>query len=145
MVLITYSPWLSRVRLIFAIAAVGMFLWAFIVNYDGYTFFGIRQILTMKERENIQTNPVLIKEGLLGIVRHPMYFSLLVLLWCHFYTLTDLIVNVILTVYILIGSRLEEQKLILEFGDAYRDYQKEVPMIIPFSFHATFRAKKHHF
>jgi protein-S-isoprenylcysteine O-methyltransferase Ste14 len=38
-----------------------------------------------------------------------------------------------LTVYIIIGTKLEEKKLVLEFGEAYIKYQKEVPMLIPFT------------
>jgi protein-S-isoprenylcysteine O-methyltransferase Ste14 len=45
----------------------------------------------------------------------------------------DIIVNTLLTIYIIIGTILEERKLVLEFGEAYVKYQKEVPMLIPFS------------
>lgn len=37
------------------------------------------------------------------------------------------------TGYIIIGTFLEEDKLVLEFGDAYTKYKAEVPMLIPFS------------
>lgn len=67
------------------------------------------------------------------MVRHPMYFAVVVVLWCHSFTLADLIVNAVLTVYVVIGTWLEEKKLIAEFGDAYIRYQKEVPMLIPFT------------
>jgi protein-S-isoprenylcysteine O-methyltransferase Ste14 len=36
-----------------------------------------------------------------------------------------------LTLYTLIGSRFEERKLIQEFGQAYIDYRKVTPWIIP--------------
>jgi protein-S-isoprenylcysteine O-methyltransferase Ste14 len=32
---------------------------------------------------------------------------------------------------VLIGTWLEEKKLVLEFGETYVKYQQEVPMIIP--------------
>jgi len=38
----------------------------------------------------------------------------------------------VLTIYIIIATRLEEKKLVLEFGDTYVKYQQEVPMFIPF-------------
>jgi len=72
------------------------------------------------------------KNGLLGIVRHPMYFAVIIYLWCQTFRLSDVLVNAVLTVYVIIGTILEERKLVLEFGDPYVQYQKEVPMLIPF-------------
>lgn len=62
-----------------------------------------------------------------------MYFALLIYLWCQTFSLTDIVVNIVLTVYIIIGTKLEERKLVLEFGDTYIKYQQEVPMLIPFT------------
>ncbi len=42
-----------------------------------------------------------------------------------------LLVNVILTAYLLTGTVLEERKLVLEFGDEYKEYQKKVSMFLP--------------
>jgi protein-S-isoprenylcysteine O-methyltransferase Ste14 len=36
-----------------------------------------------------------------------------------------------ITLYILIGARLEERKLLSQFGEDYRAYQQKVPMFIP--------------
>jgi protein-S-isoprenylcysteine O-methyltransferase Ste14 len=36
-----------------------------------------------------------------------------------------------LTLYIYIGSIFEERRLIAEFGEAYREYQRSVPRLIP--------------
>ena len=47
--------------------------------------------------------------------------------------MTELVINTLLTRYVLLGTWLEERKLVLEFGDAYLHYQKEVPMLIPFA------------
>jgi len=38
----------------------------------------------------------------------------------------------IFSTYLIIGSRLEERKLVMEFGDAYQHYQKTVSMLLPF-------------
>jgi hypothetical protein len=35
------------------------------------------------------------------------------------------------TIYILIGAYFEEKKLVGEFGDAYTDYKRRTPMLIP--------------
>lgn len=62
-----------------------------------------------------------------------MYLALIIVLWCQIFTLSDIIVNTIFTIYIFIATRLEERKLVLEFGDTCVKYQPEVPMFIPFS------------
>jgi protein-S-isoprenylcysteine O-methyltransferase Ste14 len=73
------------------------------------------------------------RSGLLGVVRHPMYLALILYLWCQTFRTIDLVINTLLTLYVLIGTWLEERKLILEFGEAYLEYQRQVPMLIPFA------------
>jgi protein-S-isoprenylcysteine O-methyltransferase Ste14 len=73
------------------------------------------------------------KSGLLGIIRHPMYFAAILYLWCQTFRLSDIVANSVLTLYVIIGTLLEERKLVIEFGDSYIQYQKEVPMLIPFT------------
>jgi protein-S-isoprenylcysteine O-methyltransferase Ste14 len=46
-------------------------------------------------------------------------------------TLTYFIIVVIFVAYFYIGSVLEEKRLIEKFGEAYTNYQKSVPRIIP--------------
>ena len=132
-VIITYVFPLSIVRYVLISGSLLLFVWAFFFDYDSLSFFGIRQILNFGKSENINLSKEIRKRGLLGIIRHPMYFALLVYLWCQTVSTADLIVNIVLTLYIIIGTRLEEKKLVLEFGDSYIRYQQEVPMLIPFT------------
>jgi protein-S-isoprenylcysteine O-methyltransferase Ste14 len=69
--------------------------------------------------------------GVLGIVRHPFYAGIFPLIWSSDLDITALIINIILSIYVLIGTLLEERKLIAEFGDAYREYQQNVSMLFP--------------
>jgi len=62
-----------------------------------------------------------------------LYFGLILYLWCQTFSLTDIVINIVLTIYIIIGTYLEEKKLVLEFGEPYIKYQHEVPMLIPFT------------
>jgi protein-S-isoprenylcysteine O-methyltransferase Ste14 len=110
-----------------------MFFWAFFFDYDPLSFFGIRQILNFGKTKETNPSNEIKKSGLLGILRHPMYLSLIIYLWCQTSKIADIVVNIVLTIYIIIGTILEEKKLVLEFGDSYLQYQKEVPMLIPFS------------
>jgi len=41
--------------------------------------------------------------------------------------------NLILTSYLIVGTYLEEKKLVREFGENYRNYQKKVSMLIPYT------------
>lgn len=132
-IIITYSlPW-NIVRYALLLSALAMFFWAFFFDYDSLSFFGIRQILNFGEERKINPSEDLKRNGLLGVVRHPMYFALIIALWCDTFTATGIMVNIILTVYVIMGTILEEKKLALEFGDAYIKYQQEVPMLIPFT------------
>jgi methanethiol S-methyltransferase len=86
-----------------------------------------------RKEEKINPSEAIKKSGLLGIMRHPMYLALLIYIWCQTFRIMDIYVNAVLTVYVIIGTILEEKKLVLEFGDAYVKYQQEVPMLIPFT------------
>jgi methanethiol S-methyltransferase len=132
-VIITYTqPWLS-IRYFCMLASLIIFLKAFIFDYDVLSFFGIRQISEFKTKKSLNQKDEIMQKGLLGLVRHPMYFAVLLYFWSQTFRLTDILVNSLITVYIIVGTILEEKKLILEFGDAYIKYQKEVPMLIPFT------------
>ena len=132
-VIITYGPYMTIARQLLAAGALLMFFWAFFFNYDSLSFFGIRQILNFGKPKKADPSEEIKKNGLLGIMRHPMYLALIIYLWCQTFRVMDVVVNAVLTIYVIIGTRLEEKKLVLEFGDAYIKYQQEVPMLIPFT------------
>ena len=69
--------------------------------------------------------------GVLGLVRHPWYTAVVLLLWTGDLNMASLAGNGVLTVYIALGTLLEERKLVHEFGDAYRSYQGRVSMFVP--------------
>ena len=69
--------------------------------------------------------------GVLSIVRHPWYLAVFILLWASDQNAATIIVNLVLSAYLIVGTLLEERKLILEFGDKYRKYQENVSMFIP--------------
>ena len=93
---------------------------------------GLAQIREGRNNKLISKTGKLSCRGILGVVRHPFYAGIYPLLWSGDLDVTMLIVNIILSIYVFIGTLLEEHKLILEFGDAYRQYQKQVSMLFPF-------------
>lgn len=64
-------------------------------------------------------------------VRHPWYFFGLLILWTRDMPPALLVTAVCITGYLVVGSWLEERKLVAEFGDRYREYQRRVPGLLP--------------
>lgn len=132
-VIIHYGNLLSVALSILRRGSLLMFFWVFLFDYDALSFFGIRQMLNFWKTKELIPPGEIKKSGLLGLMRHPMYFAFIIFLWCQTFRMMDIVVNTVLTIYIIIGTRLEENKLAQEFGEAYVQYQKEVPMLIPFT------------
>jgi protein-S-isoprenylcysteine O-methyltransferase Ste14 len=105
-----------------------------LISLRGYRvlqFMGIEQILARKPGEPMTEKGELLTTGVLGLIRHPWYLAVFILLWAGDLNLADLTVNTVLSVYLVIGTFLEERKLVIEFGDKYRLYQRQVSMFIP--------------
>jgi len=82
----------------------------------------------------VQPPKELRREGIHKYVRHPLYLGTLLFVWGLFFIfpmLNNLIAVIIITGYVLVGSRLEEKKLLVEFGKLYGDYISRVPRLIP--------------
>ena len=78
-------------------------------------------------------SPTLTVSGLYQFVRHPIYAGSLIAFWATpDMTVGHLLFSVMATAYIIIGTQLEERDLVGTFGDRYRQYQKEVRMLLPF-------------
>jgi len=71
-------------------------------------------------------------KGPYKLVRHPVYLFTLVLLWCYPDVSADrLLLNIAFSAWIVVGTVLEERDLVAEFGQEYIEYQKNVPMLLP--------------
>ncbi len=65
-------------------------------------------------------------------VRHPLYACILVVFWATpDLALDRLLFNVLWTAWMYVGTVLEERDLTREFGEAYANYKKKVPMFVP--------------
>jgi methanethiol S-methyltransferase len=74
------------------------------------------------------------RSGILSKIRHPIYSgTILVVIGFLLFnpTVASLVSTCCIFAYLPIGIYLEEKKLILQFGDEYRSYIKEVPALIP--------------
>jgi methanethiol S-methyltransferase len=69
--------------------------------------------------------------GVLGVLRHPWYTGLVLLLWARDLDAVRVVVSAGLTAYIVVGTFLEERKLVDEFGESYARYQTQASMFVP--------------
>ncbi len=129
------GPWLWRwsggafyLSLGLAAAALAGFAWS-LKFYDTSEFLGLRQLrernASVDDQEQFQLSP------LHRWVRHPWYFFALVIVWTRDMNAPMLTTAILITLYFIIGSRLEEQKLIRYHGDVYRRYRERVPGLVP--------------
>ena len=111
---------------------------AVLLFFLGGRHFDIRQVLGIRQiREGISNKAItdtgeLDTSGVLGITRHPWYLATILLIWARQMDISAIIVNLILTSYLIVGTYLEEKKLVREFGENYQKYQKKVSMLVPF-------------
>lgn len=77
--------------------------------------------------------PVISKHGFYGVVRHPMYLggSVFFIVLATNAPLAQFPGYFILAAYMIIGTIREDRRLARELGNIYRNYQKEVPMLLP--------------
>ncbi len=65
-------------------------------------------------------------------VRHPLYLACLLIFWGSPNLTPDrLLFNLLFTAWVVLASRLEERDLVDLYGEPYRRYQQEVPMLVP--------------
>jgi protein-S-isoprenylcysteine O-methyltransferase Ste14 len=106
-------------------------------QFDALHFTGLRQWIGWLNgievhSESDTSASRLVVDGLHRYVRHPLYTTSLIVLWLVSpMTVNRLAFVVGITIYFYIGSVFEERKLVAEFGQAYRDYQRRVPRLVP--------------
>ncbi|RKX25867.1 MAG: hypothetical protein DRP45_04925 [Candidatus Zixiibacteriota bacterium] len=84
----------------------------------------------------VQETPHVIRKGVFGIVRHPIYLSTTLLylgLIITTFSLSSVGVWIITIIFYHFIARYEEKLLLKKFGQEYRDYMDEVPMWIPWT------------
>lgn len=120
-------PWVLITSLGQITAVAALILGVF--QTDAWSFLGFRQLV---RPDAVDQPATLVIKGLYRWVRHPLYTAGLVFIWlAPVMTANLLAMNAGLTIYILVGALFEERRLLREFGQAYIDYRKNTPMLVP--------------
>ncbi len=129
-VIFSWSGWWQVLRYAGVLYALFMF-WAGARAFDLGYFLGFQQIEAYKSKTDLPAGQFS-STGILQYVRHPWYSGGIVLVWV-FGPVTDLslAVKIVLTAYLIVGTKLEERKMVRVFGEEYRDFQRQVPMLVP--------------
>jgi protein-S-isoprenylcysteine O-methyltransferase Ste14 len=101
-------------------------------HYDALQFLGIKQIQEGTSNKVLTDTGELDTSGILRITRHPWYLAAILFIWARQLDVSAILVNIILTVYLIAGTYFEEKKLIGEFGEQYMTYQMRVSMLLPY-------------
>jgi methanethiol S-methyltransferase len=119
--------WLQGLLLLYSLI---LFLGG-LMAYDLSYVLGLRQWREYRRQGQVQ-EPAFQDTGVLAWVRHPWYSAGLALLWTLGpVTTVNLISRSILSLYLLIGCRLEELRLRQQLGPCYVDYCRRVPRLLP--------------
>jgi protein-S-isoprenylcysteine O-methyltransferase Ste14 len=122
-------PWLALTLLVEGVSVLGLL--AGVLQTGALRFLGLAQITGSPDFGGPSKLEI---RGLYRYVRHPLYlFGLLIIWLLPLMTWNILAFNLGATIYILVGIQFEERRLLKEFGQAYADYQRRVPMLIPWT------------
>jgi protein-S-isoprenylcysteine O-methyltransferase Ste14 len=129
-IIFSWSGWL-RIPQLLLLAYALIFLIGGQLVYDLSYLVGIRQWQTWQQGKELPMLPFTSK-GVLHYVRHPWYSAGFPILWTVG-PITDANwpSRLIFTFYLIIGTVLEERKLLQELGEPYRQYCQQVPMLFP--------------
>jgi protein-S-isoprenylcysteine O-methyltransferase Ste14 len=124
------SPILGYILTALFFVGFGLVLLAtFLINH--FELFGLMQVWYRFQGKPIP-EPTFHTPLLYKAVRHPLYLGWIIAFWATpIMTVGHLLFAAAWTIYIFIAVGYEERDLVRLFGEKYRKYMEQVPMILP--------------
>jgi protein-S-isoprenylcysteine O-methyltransferase Ste14 len=88
-----------------------------------------------KPDSNFENTSILVKSGIYGYIRHPLYLSVFLLgtgIMLKDPGPVQITLGFINLIAIYVTARIEEKEMIAKFGDDYNEYMKKTRMFIPY-------------
>jgi methanethiol S-methyltransferase len=121
------QPWIYLTGFVQLLGLLGMAL-----SFRGMGLISFLGLDSLLGKNHSSQKDTLITRGFYTYTRHPIYFFTFIIIWLFPLMSWNMLAFAIgVTLYTLIGSRFEERRLVGEFGQAYIDYRKVTPWIIP--------------
>jgi protein-S-isoprenylcysteine O-methyltransferase Ste14 len=99
---------------------------------DHFELFGLRQAWNAWRGVELPP-PEFQEKSLYRYVRHPLMSGLLLMVWsAPTMTVGRLFFNLVITLYVFVGTALEERDLQRYLGQQYVSYRERTPMFVPF-------------
>jgi protein-S-isoprenylcysteine O-methyltransferase Ste14 len=130
-VMLNYRVWFVN-----AFSLLQLCSWLFLILSIVFALTGFSLLSRHgKAKGNFENTTQLIQSGIYHYIRHPLYLSLILLGTGAMLKQPGLLQWILMIINFLamyITARIEENEMIIRFGDEYREYMKRSKMFIPF-------------